>query len=80
MLYSIVKRCMIHGPCGISKRSAPCMHNDSCFKKFPKVFSNSTTSTKDGTHCIEVEKTHILVVAGTKLDDRWVVPYNSYLS
>ena len=34
-LYSIVKRCMIHGPCGASKKNAPCMRNKgSCSKDF----------------------------------------------
>ena len=71
---------MIHGPCGISKRNAPCMRNDSCAKKFPKVFSNSTTTTKDGYPSYRRrEDSHTVEVAGAKLDNRWVVPYNPYL-
>lgn len=30
ILYSIVKHCMIHGSCGILKRSPSCMLNDYC--------------------------------------------------
>ena len=48
ILYSIAKRCMIHGPCGISKKVHHVRRNDSCTKKFPKLFSNFTTITKDG--------------------------------
>ena len=37
-LHAIVKRCMIHGPCGVAKKSAPCSRDGRCSKRFPKAF------------------------------------------
>ena len=48
ILFGVIRRSMIHGPCGLLKSSAPCMRNGSCSKHFPKRFSHITTSTKDG--------------------------------
>ena len=39
---------MIHGQCGIAKKGAPCMRDGSCSKQFPKKFSDTTSSNKDG--------------------------------
>ena len=39
---------MIHGPCGVAKKAAVCMRGGSCSKQFPKKFSETTSSTKDG--------------------------------
>ena len=35
-LYSIIKKFMIHGPCGDQNRGSPCMESNVCTKKFPK--------------------------------------------
>ena len=37
-LHNIVKRCMIHSPCGSIRRNAPCMRDGKCTKKIPKSF------------------------------------------
>ena len=42
ILFGIIRRCMIHGPCGLLKSSAPCMHNGSCSK--PGVISGGATA------------------------------------
>ena len=64
----------------ISKRSAPCIRNDSCSKKFPNPFSNSTTNTKDDYQLYRRKKSlNILEVVVTKLDNRCVISYNPYL-
>ena len=47
-LYNIVKRCMIHGSCGLAKRIAPCMRDGNCSKKYPKEFSSIATTVNDG--------------------------------
>ena len=79
-LYCIVRRCMIHGPCGLINKNAPCMHNGSFSKHFPKQFSNVTTSTEDGYPLYRRrENLRGVEVSGAKLDNRWVVPYNPYL-
>ena len=47
-LHRIVKRCMIHGPCCIAKKATVCMRGGSCSKQFPKKFTATTSTTKDG--------------------------------
>ena len=56
------------------------MRNDPCITKFPKLFSNFTTTTKDSYPSYR-RRANITHTAGvpTKLDNRWVVPYNPYL-
>ena len=46
-LHNIVKRCMIHSPCGSIRRNAPCMRDGKCTKKFPKAFAEFTTTGND---------------------------------
>ena len=51
-LHRIVKRCMIHGPCGIVKKGAPCMRDGSCFKQFPRNSLTQLLPPKMVTHYI----------------------------
>ena len=41
-LFEIVKRHMIHGPCGDNNPQCICMDNNECTKKFPKPLVDST--------------------------------------
>ena len=43
-LYAIVKRHMIHGPCGVINSKAPCMRNGKCGKRFPGELLHETQS------------------------------------
>ncbi|KAF7815066.1 uncharacterized protein G2W53_029035 [Senna tora] len=47
-LYEAVKNYMIHGPCGASRISSPCMVNGKCSKHFPKRFNVKTAFDEDG--------------------------------
>ena len=79
-LYNIVKRCMIHGPCGLAKRIAPCMRDGSCSKKYPKEFSSVTTTANDGYPIYRrMDNSRSVELGGCLLDNRWVVPYNPFL-
>eukprot|EP00919_Chromeraceae_sp_WS-2016_P025185 GHVR01059587.1.p1 GENE.GHVR01059587.1~~GHVR01059587.1.p1 ORF type:complete len:115 (+),score=1.13 GHVR01059587.1:221-565(+) len=42
ILYDIIKRHMIHGPCGPLCNSAQYMKDGKCVKKFPKILTNHT--------------------------------------
>ena len=46
-LYSIVKRCMLHSPCGVVRKRAPYMRDGKCSKKLPKRFTEFTTTGND---------------------------------
>ena len=89
-LHDLVKRFMIHGPCGQGYRSSkqpPCMKSGKCEKGFPKEYSKHSIygesvspqyrrrSPADGGH-------EVHVYTGTsnyKLDNRNVVPHNRYI-
>ncbi|CAL1359594.1 unnamed protein product [Linum trigynum] len=75
--YEAVTKFMMHGPCGQSNTSAPCMVDGRCLKHFPKSFSSEATYDQFGYIVYKRRDTGIKVEKGrTKLDNRYVVPYN----
>jgi hypothetical protein len=42
-LHELVKKCMVHGPCGSHNLNAPCMENGKCIRNFPKSFREETS-------------------------------------
>src|SRR5258706_11762544 len=84
-LYSIVSKVMIHRPCGVhGNPNAVCIDRGKCTKGVPKPFSDETVMTADGypTYCCRKTGTHEIHASGqvNSIDNRWVVPYNRYLS
>ena len=87
-LYSIVTKFMIHGPCGPGFNSeSPCMKNGRCSKGYPKEFCEETIVLDDNfpkyrrrnNGCkYEIRKANGSVKY--VVDNRWVVPYNKYLT
>lgn len=87
--YETVRKCMIHGPCGADNPNAPCMTVVKgvrrCSKRFPKPFTEFTTSDDDGYPRYQRRddgRRVQITRAGNKnyeLDNRYVVPYNRYL-
>ena len=80
-LFEVIKKCMVHGPCGALNPRAPCMENGKCTKFYPKPFQPFTTMDEDGYpnyrrpddgKTYEINHHHV--------DNRWIVPYNPYLS
>ena len=79
-LHNIVKRCMMHSPCGSIRRNAPCMRDGKCTKKFPKALAEFTTTGNDSYPIYQRRNNKRTVqVNGLELDNRSVVPYNPYL-
>ena len=48
LLFDIVTKNMIHGPCGALNPGCVCMANGRCTKDFPKAFCRETRSGNDG--------------------------------
>ena len=82
-LFETVSKNMIYGPCGIINPSSPCIINGKCSKYYPREFVTTTTINKNGyptyrrrNHGRIIKKKGISI----DIDNRWIVPYNPYLS
>ena len=84
-LFELVKKHMIHGPCGSLDPTCPCMKDRHCTKHFPKSFTEHTITGNDGYPQYRrrsPEQGGIqarLSRRSMPIDNRWVVPYNPYL-
>ncbi|XP_054282916.1 uncharacterized protein LOC129000066 [Macrosteles quadrilineatus] len=79
-LHEIVARNMIHGPCGTTNPNAPCMIEGKCSKSFPKQFLDQTRENVNGYPIYRRrDDGKTLIVRGSTVDNRFVVPYNPYL-
>ena len=82
ILFKIVTETMVHGPCGKGlDNQSVCMENGKCTKEFPKPFQRETIENNGGyprymrrDNEVFIEKNNV------KLDNRWIVPYNPYLT
>ena len=79
----MVKKHMMHGPCGEKKPDNVCMQRaskKSCKNNYPKAWAEKTTHSQNlyPTYKRRNDGKKILV-RGHYLDNRWVVPYNAYL-
>ena len=84
-LWDIVINNMIHGPCGDQNKESPCMENGKCSKQFPKPFQKDTLMDEDRSYPVYRRRAPDdgggrTVKNGKIIDNRWVVPYNAYLS
>lgn len=78
--YEAVKNFMIHGPCGVANKNAPCMSNDKCTKYFPQKFYDQTTVDENGFPTYRRRNNGIYVEKkGVRLENCYVVPYNRNL-
>ncbi|XP_047267387.1 uncharacterized protein LOC124897838 [Capsicum annuum] len=79
--YKAVEKFMIHGPCGLSRKTSPCMQNCRCSKNFPKKYVENTTIDEDGYPVYKRrEDGRTIKREDIHLDNRYVVPHNRYLS
>ena len=81
LLFETVKRFMVHGPCGPANPHAPCMENGCCTKNFPRPFSSATRFDEHGyPQYYRPDDGVAYEVGGYLVDNRWIVPYNPYLT
>jgi hypothetical protein len=79
-LFDIVKRSMIHGPCGTWNPKASCMKDGKCSKGFPKQFQEATVMTRNGYPIYaRPNDGRAYKIGDFSVDNRWVVPYNPYI-
>ncbi|XP_056691699.1 uncharacterized protein [Spinacia oleracea] len=84
-LRKIILKYMMHGPCGHLNPQCPCMkhkgHTNCCKSGYPKKFCPEMTTSKDGFPLYRRRDTSDEVsICKADLDNRWVIPYNPYLS
>ncbi|XP_021749405.1 uncharacterized protein LOC110715140 [Chenopodium quinoa] len=85
-LWKIVLAHMMHGPCGLRNPSCGCMKKQAdgsiaCNYNYPRAFLSETTNNEDGFPMYRRRNTGESVrIWGANLDNRWVIPYNPYLS
>ncbi|XP_042029804.1 uncharacterized protein LOC121776687 [Salvia splendens] len=77
--YANVREFMVHGPCGIVRKSSPCMANGSCTKYFPKKYIAGTNFDGDGYPIYRRrDNGRVILKDGVPLDNRFVVPHNRF--
>lgn len=87
ILFDLVVKHMIHGPCGSLNPSSPCMDPQShkCTKRYPRPFLSDTITGIDGYPLyrrLSLQSCGVSFQPEGKdfvLDNSWVVPYNSTL-
>ena len=80
-LFEVIKKCMVHGPCGAVNPRAPCMDNGKCTKFYPKPFQPFTTMDDDGyPNYRRPDDGKTYEINRHEVDNQWIVPYNPYLS
>jgi hypothetical protein len=91
-LAELVKSVLIHGPCGQHDPNATCMVKDDktgrvqCNKRFPKDFMDETVVQENGYPNYRRRDdpntafTRVIKGKEVRIDNRWVVPHNRYLT
>ncbi|XP_012857574.1 PREDICTED: uncharacterized protein LOC105976856 [Erythranthe guttata] len=76
-MHDLVEKYAIHGPCSLPNQNSPCMKDEICTKRFPKIFVNRTNADADGYPVYRRrENGRTMVKKKTYLDNGFVVPYN----
>ncbi|XP_042012019.1 uncharacterized protein LOC121760408 [Salvia splendens] len=78
--HEYVKEFMMHGPCGVVRKSSHCMLNGRCSKYFPKKYLAATNIDDDGYPAYRRrDNGRVVMKDGVPLDNRYVVPHNRFL-
>ncbi|KAK2370682.1 hypothetical protein QL285_083707 [Trifolium repens] len=79
-LYHLVKKHMMHGPCGVPGKTTPCTRKGPCANFFPKKWKEETIVDSEGFPIYRRRRNRYTIVKeGITLDNRYVVPYNAKL-
>ena len=80
LLYDLVNRHMVHGPCGALNPDCPCMQDGLCTKFYPKDWREETVVNLNGYPAYRRRRSAPLrTVAKGLLDTRSVVPHSPFL-
>ncbi|XP_022850601.1 uncharacterized protein LOC111372478 [Olea europaea var. sylvestris] len=81
-LHSVIAKHNMHGPCGnLNPKNVCLLASSDCKNKYPKDYCNSTIFGDNSYPLYRRRHNGISIkVRGQMLDNRWVVPYNPYLS
>ena len=71
---------MMYRPCGVSNLNSPCMEDGKCTKKFLKDFTEQTMECDGYPQYRQRDDGKYVMKNGVPLDNRYIVPYNPYLS
>ena len=79
-LFEVVRKNMIHGPCGRINPKSPCMDKGKCTKLFPKEnLENTVFTEKGGTLFRRRNDKRFAQLPSYKAFNNWIVAYNPYL-
>nr|GEY64168.1 hypothetical protein [Tanacetum cinerariifolium]GEY66942.1 hypothetical protein [Tanacetum cinerariifolium] len=79
--YKLVSEFMLHGPCGVEAKHAPCTNEGKCSKHYPKKSLAETIINEDGYPVYRRRDNKITAVKGKfTYDNRHVVPHNRFPS
>eukprot|EP00794_Sanderia_malayensis_P002203 gene2203-biopygen1972 len=74
--HRMVKKHMMHGPCGVLNPSCVCMQGGKCKKKFPKDLAQQTEFNVNGYPLYRRRGQTTAQLRQHRLNDSWVVPHN----
>ena len=78
--YVLVAEHLVHGPCGASHPTCPCMKKDKCSKWFPKKYQTETVIDDNGFALYRrSDNKRYVEKGGKRLDSSSIVPYNMTL-
>ena len=81
LLFKMIKRCMVHGPCRAANPNSPCMENGECTKGYLKSFTAFTTMDEHGFPIYFCpDDGHSYSVGGICVDNWWIIPFCPFLS
>jgi hypothetical protein len=79
VLHDPVCKHIMHGPCGRLNDRCTCMQDGECRFRFPRQFCDAVQMGKDSYPVYRRDDGQVVEVRNSKLDNRWVIPFNPSL-